>query len=49
MKLISKLFQKIVAIIKDEVEDAQDFKGDFMSELDKDVPIAPHMGQRVKM
>lgn len=42
-------FQKIIAIIRDEVEDAQDFKGSFMDELDKDVPIAMHMGQRVRM
>jgi hypothetical protein len=41
--------KKIVAIIKGEVDDAKTYEDDFMKELNRDIPLAPSTGNRVRM
>ena len=44
-----KTLNNIVKIIKGEVDDAQLYKDDFMKELDRDIPLAPTTGNRVRI
>lgn len=41
--------KNILAIIKGEVDNAETYKDDFMKELDKDMPLAPSTGNRVRI
>lgn len=43
---VQRTIGKILQIIKGQVEEAEDFKDDFMKELDRDIPLTPADGYR---
>lgn len=46
---IKNTLSNIIKIVKGEVDDAETYKKDFMKELERDMPLAPSTGNRVRI